>query len=211
MIVQVVGLAASVALSTSTSRLMRLVAAFQERFPLVQIAIDSDNTEGVVRKILDGTTDVAIAGVKPDDPRLFARHLGSHEVVLFVNDEHPWAELSPVKLAQLDGQRIITREPGSMTRTAIERSFAEHGVKPVIAMELSRDAVREAVFEGLGIGITSVSEFRAHHRLRVLRIADHPAYTHSYLLCLRARRHLQPFAAFADLAERTAMEPVDAR
>jgi aminoethylphosphonate catabolism LysR family transcriptional regulator len=189
---------------------MRLLAAFQDRYPLVQIGVDSDHSDGVVRKVLDSTTDVAITGSTPEDPRLFSHLLGRHEVVLFVNAAHPWAGLEQIELRRLDGQRLVVREPGSMTRSVFERCLDAHGVRPRIVMELARDAVREAVFEGLGIGIVSASEFRAHEALRVIRIADHPVHTHAWLVCLRARRALNPIAAFVDLAIAQTAAGVDA-
>lgn len=180
---------------------MKLLATFAQRYPLVQVSIDSDNSDGVLRKILDSTTDVAITGSVLDDPRLYSRHLGSHEIVVFVNADHPWAHLDSIKLAQLDGQKMIMRERGSMTRTAFEKELQQHQVMPKVVMEVSRDAVREAVLEGLGIGVVSQAEYRPSDQLHVLRIADHPAFTHSYVVCLRARRHSKTIAAFADLAE----------
>lgn len=183
---------------------MRLLAQFRQAFPFVQVRLDSDNSEGVMRKILDSVTDVAITGNCVDDPRLHASRLGSHEVMIFVNRQHPWSQLDAVKLRQLDGQPMIMREVGSMTRNAIEETMARHGVRPVAVMEVPRDAVREAVREGLGVGIVSEAEFRPHPDLHALRISDHPSFTQSYAVCLRARRFSRPIAAFLELAEKQA-------
>jgi aminoethylphosphonate catabolism LysR family transcriptional regulator len=180
---------------------MKLLAQFRHAFPLVQVRLDSDNSEGVMRKILDSVTDVAITGNCIEDPRLYACRLGSHEVRIFVNREHPWSQLHSVKLRQLDGQPMIMREVGSMTRNAIEATMAQHGVRPAAVMEVPREAVREAVLEGLGVGIVSEAEFRAHPDLHALRISDHPSFTESYVICLHARRFSRPIAAFLELAE----------
>lgn len=183
------------------SFVMKLVSQFRQSFPLVQVRLDSDNSQGVMRKILDAVTDVAISGHPGDDPRLYAVRLGTHEVQVFVNREHPWAQFSSVKLGQLDGQPMIMREPGSMTRDAIEATMAEHGVRPTVVMDVPREAVREAVREGLGIGIVSEAEARDHPDLHLLRISDFPSHTQSYVICLRARQFSRPIAAFLDLAE----------
>ena len=179
---------------------MKLLAMFRRRFPLVQLRLESDNSDGVLRKILDGVTDVAVTGSLSDDPRLYACQLGSHEIVLLTNGSHPWAQLTSVKLRQLDGQAMIMREAGSMTRTAFEATLSAHHVKPKIVMELPRDAVREAVIEGLGIGVVSAAEYQKHEDLHSLRIADLPSFTQSYVVCLRSRRHSKTIAAFVKLA-----------
>jgi aminoethylphosphonate catabolism LysR family transcriptional regulator len=180
---------------------MKLLAQYQARYPLIQVSIDSDNSEGVVRKILDSVTDVAITGSRIDEPRLAYRELGAHEILVLVNRHHEWARLEGVRLAQFAGQRVIMREKGSMTRSMFEQSLAAESIGIRVVMEVSRDAVREAVIEGLGVGLVSEAEFQAHEELRALRIVDHPSYTRSYVVCLAARRHLKPITLFADLAE----------
>ena len=180
---------------------MKLLAQYQARYPLVEVSIDSDNSEGVVRKIIDTSTDVAITGTKSEDPRLFSKQLGSHEILVFVNRHHSWFGLPSISLADLNGQSMVMREKGSMTRSSFERTLQEHGVKPKAVMEVSRDAVREAVLENLGIGIVSEAEFRRHEDLGALRVADHPSYTQSYVIGLELRRQSKPIALFVELAE----------
>lgn len=180
---------------------MKLLAGFRRHCPLVQVRLDSDNSDGTMRKILESVTDVAVTGSPTDDPRLYASKLGSHEILIFVNREHPWAQFDAIHLRQLDGQPMIMREAGSMTRSAFEAELARHGVKPSVVMEVPRDGVREAVVEGLGIGIVSEAEYRAHEDLHALRISDFPSFTESFVVCLRARRFSRPIAAFIELAE----------
>jgi aminoethylphosphonate catabolism LysR family transcriptional regulator len=180
---------------------MKLLAQYQARYPLVQVSIDSDNSDGVVRKILESTTDVAITGRAVDDARLYSRKLRSHEILVFVNRHHPLAYEGTIKLRELHGQRVIMRERGSMTRAAFEQALEKHDVRPKVVMEVTRDAVREAVIEGLGIGLVSDAEFQPHEDLRACRVVDHPSYTQSYVICLEARRCSKPISLFADLAE----------
>jgi aminoethylphosphonate catabolism LysR family transcriptional regulator len=182
--------------TVGASFVMKLLAAFNRRHPLVQVTIDSNNSDAVVQSILDLTLDVAVVGWHGSDPRMTSLHLGTHEVIFFVNADHPWADKKSLPLHQLDGQRLVMREPGSMTRRALEEMLVRHSVKPKIVMEVSRDAVREAVAEGLGIGIISESEFRPEPHLRSFRLSDHKVYTHAYLIALKARREVQQISAF---------------
>ena len=186
---------------------MKLLAQYQARYPLIEVSVDSDNSEAVVRKIIDTSTDVAITGTCSDDPRLWSRELGSHEILVFVNRHHPLFCLNQISLADLQGQSMIMREKGSMTRSAFEKTLQQHGVQPKVVMEVSRDAVREAVLENLGIGVVSEAEFRPHEDLAPLRVTDHPSYTHSYVVCLALRRHSKPIALFVELAEALAQVP----
>nr|WP_137854915.1 LysR substrate-binding domain-containing protein [Aestuariivirga sp. YIM B02566] len=185
---------------------MKLLANFHENHPLAQVFVESGNSDLIYRRLLDYEVDVAVLGFNYDDPRLEMISLGRHEVIVFVHESHPWSGRDQLELAELDGQRLILREPGSMTRRVFEEALARQRVRPKVVMEISRDAVREAVAAGLGIGIVSETEFVPDSRLQPLRIVDHKAHTEAFAMCLRARRHLRQIDAFMKLAEETRTE-----
>jgi DNA-binding transcriptional LysR family regulator len=59
------------------------------------------------------------------------------------------------------------REPGSGTRLATERFFAEHGLSVKVRMELgSNEAIKQAVAGGLGVAVLSA------HTLALEKISD---------------------------------------
>ncbi|RRH91813.1 LysR family transcriptional regulator [Mesorhizobium tamadayense] len=178
---------------------MELLSQFHARYPLVQVFLDSGNSDLIYNKLLNYEVDLAIIGRDYDDPRLDLIQLGRHEVIVFVHREHPWAGRQQIDLAELDGQRMIFRESGSVTRQALAEILAQHRVRPNVLMEVPRDAVREAVAAGLGAGIVSKTEFQPDERLRPLRIADHKPFTESFAACLKGRQELRPIKAFMKL------------
>ena len=61
-------------------------------------------------------------------------------------------------------------------------------MKPRTQLEIgSREAIREAVARGLGIGAVSEAEFIADPRFRAVRIAGDPASTTTYVYCMKER------------------------
>ncbi|HYD07402.1 MAG TPA: LysR substrate-binding domain-containing protein, partial [Reyranella sp.] len=111
-----------------------------------------------------------------------------------------WANRRQIKLRELDGQRMILREPGSLTRRVFERALEEQQVRPKVVMAVSRDAVREAVEEGLGIGIISEAEFKPGPAVKMLRLADADVFTEAYAICLKSRRESRLISAFMEIA-----------
>lgn len=182
---------------------MELLAAFNRTYPLTQVFLESGSSDFIYRKLTDYEVDVAIIGRDYQDARLDLIQLGRHEVIVFVHKDHPWGGRDQIELAELDGQRLIFREPGSMTRRAIEELLELHRVRPHIVMEIARDAVREAVAARLGAGIVSIAEFTPDDRLTPLRISDCKPFTESYVACLKARRPLRPLDAFMRLVAST--------
>jgi aminoethylphosphonate catabolism LysR family transcriptional regulator len=178
---------------------MELLSAFHAKYPLVQVSLESGNSDAIYNRLVSYDVDVAIIGRDYDDPRLDLVQLGRHEVIVFVYRDHPWAGRKHIELGELDGQRMIFREPGSMTRHALEQVLDRQRVRPHVVMEIPRDGVREAVAAGLGAGIVSKTEFQPDNRFVGLPISDQKVFTESFATCLKARRSLRPIQAFMEL------------
>ena len=98
--------------------------------------------------------------------------------------------------------RLIT--PGSTTRAVFERALGERGIAPRRVIEIgSREAVREAVAAGLGIGVVFESEFLRDGRLHTLGLSDARLEAVQYAACLEDRRAVRVVRAFFDLLRET--------
>jgi DNA-binding transcriptional LysR family regulator len=61
----------------------------------------------------------------------------------------------------LAGEKLILGERGGNTRRLIDEFFAEAGLKPIVAMELSRQqAIKNMVAADMGVGIVPLSIVR---------------------------------------------------
>ncbi len=92
------------------------------------------------------------------------------------------------------------REPGSGTRIAMERFFAERGMRLKTGMEVgSNEAIKQSVQAGLGLGLLSratVDQELALKRLAVLDVAEFPIMRHWYIVHRRGKRLSAPAEAF---------------
>jgi aminoethylphosphonate catabolism LysR family transcriptional regulator len=179
---------------------MKLLAAVREAHVNLTISLRTSNSEEILRDVLDGRLDVAVVGDVTADSRLAAVPLRRQAVVVFVGRKHPWSRRQAIELRELHGQPMVMREPGSKTREAFERALAKSKIKPRTIMEVPREAVREAVAEGLGIGILSDVEVTPDPRFKALRISDASAATEAFAVCLQNRRGVRSVSAFMDIA-----------
>ncbi len=181
-----------------------LLARFRRRYPGVRVSLSIGNSSEVLRRLFDLRSDVAVVAEVPADPRLHAVAAARHRLVAFVPKGHPWARRKGIRLAELDGQPMVLREPGSSTRRSFEAAAAEAGISPEVAMEIeSREAVREAVAAGLGVGVVAEAEFGNDQRLRALPFTDAVLENTEYLVCLEDRRQLRLVQAVLALAAGT--------
>lgn len=182
-----------------------LLAAFARRFPAVARALSFGNSETVLKDLDARKCDVCILAEVVPHARLHTVPYHRDRLVAFVNAGHAWGQQRSLRLADLVSETILLRERGSVTRRLIERALADAGLKFGEVLELgSREAIREAVAEGLGIGIVNEAEIGRDQRLHKLLIRETPLQVMEYAACLEARRDTPEVAAFMDLARETA-------
>ena len=183
---------------------MALLAAFHDKHPGVAISLAVGNAGEVLRDLLDGKTEVAVSAEVPVDGRLHAVACARYRVVAFVGRGHRWARRKRLSLSDLDGQPMVLREPESVTRRTFDAAATKAGVRPRIVMEIgSREAVREAVAAGLGVGIIASAELGEDARFVALPIEDAALENTEFAVCLAARKELRMVRAFFEVLERT--------
>ena len=177
-----------------------MLARFNRRFPGVEVAVRVGNSETVLAALVDYQTDVAVLAQFTEDPRFHSLPYSRHPVVVFVHRSHRFAGRRAIRAAELAGEGMILREEGSTTRKAFDDAMARAGVTPRVAMEIgSREAIREAVIMGVGIGAVSEIEFIPHPDLRKVAVSDVEMYTHAHVVCLEERRGARLVRAFLEI------------
>lgn len=187
--------------AVSPFHVIEMIETFHALHPQIYLAMSLGNSEAVMRDLDSYACEVGVVARNTDDQRYYMQHYASYPVIAFVHRDHRLASLPAIELADLARERLLMREPGSTTRRAFEEGIAAIGGKARTSMEMgSREAIREAVIRGLGIGTVSQSEYVPDDRLHPLPIAGTPVLTHIYLCCLRERRRSRLIAAFLEAA-----------
>jgi aminoethylphosphonate catabolism LysR family transcriptional regulator len=181
---------------------IEMVAAYRAHYPGMRLSIRMGNSRQVLHDLENHVTDVAVLAGHYQRPGLFAREYARHAIILFAHNDHPFARRSHIEIGELDGQPLLMREPGSSTRAAIEKALDNAGVQPTLGLEVgSREAIREAVARGLGIGAVSEAEFIPDARFKAVRIAGDPACTATYVYCMGERRDGLLVSSFLDTVQ----------
>ena len=125
--------------------------------PDTAVSLTAGNSEAVAAAVLAGDADVGFVE-GPDLPAgLSAQVVATDRLVAVVAPNHPWVRRRrPVEARELAGTRLVHREPGSGTRTALERALTPFGVLAQPLLELSTSSgVRSAVIAGAGPAVLS--------------------------------------------------------
>ena len=96
---------------------------------------------------------------------------------------------------------MVFRERGSNARKVFDETLVARGnIKPIVAMEAESMAIfREAVAEGIGVGVIGEQDLVPDPRIQVLNLENLNIGIQTYLACLSARRHTRLIRAITDV------------
>ena len=182
-----------------------ILAAFQRRYPGVELSIRYGNTAQLLQWLQSQQCDITfLANVPRNSSRLHTLALQPDNLVAFVGRDHHWAERRSITLPEVVTERVILREQGSHTRSIFENALGRMGLSLQNPMEISsREGVREAVAAGLGIGIVAENELGTDTRFSALAIRDAELRNEEFIVCLGSRREEQTIRAFLELVRDT--------
>jgi aminoethylphosphonate catabolism LysR family transcriptional regulator len=177
----------------------KMLVDFSLRYPGVKVTVSTGNSQDVLDNLVDYSADVGVLAQMVRDDRFLSVPFSQHPVVMFVPSTHRFARRRNIRLAELQGERLIMREEGSTTRKALELALAKAKVEVDVVMEISsREVIREAVAQGLGIAAVSSVEFVPSPDLRMVGFSDTEIFTYAHVLCLAERREMRMVSAFFD-------------
>ncbi|MDX8447520.1 LysR substrate-binding domain-containing protein [Mesorhizobium captivum] len=181
--------------------LLHILGVFRDRYPGVQVSVRSGNTETVISSLYSYEADIGVLGEMPAGRDFEMLKLNSTPIIAFVSADHPLAARKSLTLKQLAQEPLVMRERGSKTRKKLEDLAAALNIelKPAIEAE-GREAVREIVASGAGVGFVSAAEFGHDSRLAPISINAPETLMDEALICLRERSGGKLVRAFLDTA-----------
>ena len=181
--------------------LLHILGSFRARYPGVQVSVRAGNTETVISSLYSYDADIGVLGEIPTGRDFEVLKLNSTPIIAFASVDHPLAGKKSLTLKQLSQESLVMRERGSKTRQKLEDLAAASKIelRPVIEAE-GREAVREIVASGAGIGFVSAAEFGQDSRLVPITIDAPETLMDEALICLRERSGGKLVRAFLDMA-----------
>ncbi|ANV25510.1 LysR substrate-binding domain-containing protein [Rhizobium lemnae] len=133
---------------------MALISEFRRRYPGVRVTANFGNWHRVTTALYEQQCDAIILTGVPDDDSLTRIPYMEQRAVALVPAGHPLAKRGkPLSLHELADQPLIFRNDQSLTQSALNMAIRKSGVNLEPALSLGeREAVYEAVHQGLGIG-----------------------------------------------------------
>ncbi len=148
---------------------MGLLASFRQANPEVGIELTMGNTASLLAELTRCRIDVGIMTLIDPDPTFDCRLLCRPRLMVCMPSSDLLVQRKALRIDDLAGRALVMREPGSQTRALLESLLAQSGVLPASTIETgTREAMREAVAAGLGIGVMFDNEHGHDKRLALV-------------------------------------------
>jgi len=165
-----------------------LLSAIRNELPEMDVNVSFGNSNAVIKALVDYDAHIGVSSSNDFDERFTVLSESRQPISLMVPKTHEWASVGSISIKSLQDQPLIMREAGSSTRQIFLESLADAGVEPEIVLELgSREAVREAVAAGLGLGVVQEAEFGNDLRLAAVSFTGKRPIAEQRLICLAER------------------------
>jgi DNA-binding transcriptional LysR family regulator len=168
----------------------------------VEITLEILNSALIEDRVVANEFDLGFVGHAPASAELEGEQFLEDEIFFAAAPDHPLARRAKVHPAQIVGERLIVREPGSGTRRTMEEHLRGLGlVFPKVLQLGAVEAVKQAVMSGLGISYFSALTVR--RELREKRLVRLPVRSLMLPRCFlfvhrRDKRPTPALAAFLD-------------
>ncbi|MFP7672292.1 LysR substrate-binding domain-containing protein [Marivita sp. S0852] len=173
------------------------VRRFREANPDVFVTIQTGNTEDLLRRLRNYEAEIGVVGSAISAPDLDRVDLGRTPILALVANDFFPRSVTTLRFGDLGTYPLIYREEGSRTRSKVveEAARLKLALSPSIEVE-GREAMREVVASGAGIGFISEAEFGHDRRLRAIPFTDVDIGMSESLITLSVRRDVPLIRGF---------------
>jgi len=130
-----------------------LIALCREHHPNLQIDVREEFRSNLVRSIIEGELDLAIAALPVKDSRLEITPLLTESLLLVVGKKHPLATRPNVTAEDLAGENFVILGSSSSLAEQVRKFCGNHHFEPRIGYRCAQVATVKALV-GLGVGIS---------------------------------------------------------
>jgi aminoethylphosphonate catabolism LysR family transcriptional regulator len=184
-------------MADSALHITAALGRFRARHPDVFVEISTGNSEEVLAALRAYEVEIGIVGSVAPAPDLEMLDLGETPIVAIAARGLLPAGTVSLRLEDLRRYPLVFREKGSRTRQGLEQEARRQGVRLTPAIEVEgREAMREVVASGAGVGFVSEAEQGYDPRIEKVLLSGVGLSMTETAIHLTMRRELPVIRAF---------------
>ena len=162
--------------SVGTYLMNDIIERLESNIPNIDTFVTINNTFEIENMICRSELDVAIVEGIIKNPNIIKIPFCEDELVMVVGKTHPFYSKNQLSISDLEGQSLLSREPGSSDRNQFEQFLAEHNINVIKKWTCTNtEAIKNAVITGKGIAILSkmlIKDECEKGKLKILNFKD---------------------------------------
>jgi LysR family transcriptional activator of glutamate synthase operon len=160
--------------TTLLYHLPAILAAFNRKYPNVELKINGGTIQDIAVQMWSGALDLGLVVLPLSSPAIEKVVLFEEAFVGAIPAEHPLAKKTKLHIAEFAGERFVLHRQGQNTRKLIDRYLFKQKITPRVAIELAEtEVIKAMVAEGLGVSLLPESSFvgaESHPKIRTFPI-----------------------------------------
>lgn len=190
-------------IADSAHHVTEQLGLFRKRFPNVFVSVRTGNTTEILEELRNFNAEIGVVGSLPQGAEFETVDLGATEIFAFSVKGYLPKTVTSLSLQELSEEPLVFREVGSKTRQKLEDAATTQklALRPIMEVE-GREAMREVVAAGTGIGFVSEAEFGNDSRLVKIPLRDVHLSMSESLVYLSTRSDVRVIRAFMDVVRK---------
>ena len=163
-----------------TYLLPQWIQDFRTRYPDLSVVMQTGTTTEIVAQLVSRQIDLGFVEGELEQSaalRLDSQVLCDVPQLLVVGPKHSLWRRKSIKLAELDGEAFITRQPSSQTRLWLDQVLEVNHVHPRIVGEFDNpDAIKRSITLGVAMGVLPLYAVQAEVNSHALHAIQTDAF-----------------------------------
>lgn len=190
-------------IADSAHHITGTLSRFRAKYPGIFVSLRTGNTQDILNELRAYNAEIGVAGSMDPGGEFDTVDLGSTPIIAFAAKDYLPGNVTELSLQDLAALPLVFREQGSKTRQKLEEEAARQKIALTPAFEVEgREAMREVVASGSGIGFVSEAEYGNDERLIRIPIKGADLRMSETLVFMTSRRDVRIIRSFMNFVEK---------
>ena len=164
-----------------------LVERYTARYLNISVDFTLFDWASAMERLRERRCDIGIVSEPSKQADLYIRQIAEARYVLYARSDHPLAHRNKVSLVEIAKETLLLPEKGSLTQRVVTKALADQELRPRRMVTMTTFPVmKEAILQGIGVGIFLEASSVAGTRLREIPIKE---LTKPFATCVVVPKH----------------------
>jgi LysR family transcriptional regulator, hydrogen peroxide-inducible genes activator len=184
------------------------LASFAHKFPRVQVSVIEEVTDELLKRIHEGTIDLALLALPVPATHCLCHELFRERLYVVVPRNHRFASLSKIHLKQIESDPFLLLKEGHCFRENTLSACSRARIRPNVIFESGQfTTILAMVSAGSGVSVVPEMAVEKREGCKFLPIVDENAFRRVGIVQLKQHFRGRVHRAFLDHVRQTHKEP----